>query len=108
MLVDEPQPIDLDRDSPRRRYAQDDTVVELRAGRLTISQSGKRVVDRRIPAAWRGRSYDSRSADLTCHNDEFLASAFVVPHARMVVLDIAYHGTDTCWEPTDELHVVSW
>ena len=26
----------------------------------------------------------------------------------ILVVDVAYRGTDTCWEPTAQLHVLSW
>jgi hypothetical protein len=43
-----------------------------------------------------------------CSNPAHLAGVFHAPGVNVIVADIAYHGTDTCWEPADELHVVAW
>jgi len=44
----------------------------------------------------------------TCHNPAYLRKVFHAPDVNLLVVDIAYHGTDTCWEPGDQLHVVAW
>jgi hypothetical protein len=75
---------------------------------MTITQDGKRVVDRAVPAKWRGGSYYNKVEDLRCENPDFLAGAYAVSGVPILVVDVAYRGTDTCWEPTAQLHVLSW
>jgi hypothetical protein len=43
-----------------------------------------------------------------CTNPVLLANAYHVPLITVLVLDIGYHGTDTCWEPPDQWHVIAW
>jgi hypothetical protein len=75
---------------------------------ITIKRNGKRVVDRAVPTKWRGSSYYSKVEDLTCENPDFLGAALARPDVSLVVVDVAYRGNDTCWEPTSQLHVMSW
>ncbi len=44
----------------------------------------------------------------TCHNPAFLRKAFHAPDINLIVVEIGYSGTDTCWEPGDQFHVVVW
>lgn len=43
-----------------------------------------------------------------CENPAYLAGAYRAPGIDAVVVRIAYTGTDTCWEPGDQLHVIAW
>ena len=43
-----------------------------------------------------------------CENPAYLAGAYRVPGIDVLVVRIAYTGTDTCWEPGDQLHVIAW
>jgi hypothetical protein len=45
---------------------------------------------------------------IRCSNPDFLRDAFVAADAKLVVVRVAYRGTDTCWEPTSQLHVIAW
>lgn len=84
------------------------TTIDWKSERIKIARAGKKVVDRAVPTAWRGGSYFLKAEDLTCSNADFLASAYVAGEHPLVVVDVAYRGNDTCWEPTSTLHVVSW
>jgi len=46
--------------------------------------------------------------DRDCTNPAFLRAAYHAATIHLVVVDIAYRGTDTCWEPADQWHVVAW
>jgi hypothetical protein len=41
-----------------------------------------------------------------CENPIWLKSLYVGD--KLVVVRVGYTGTDTCWEPSDQLHVVAW
>ncbi|HET9989601.1 MAG TPA: hypothetical protein VFQ65_13810 [Kofleriaceae bacterium] len=75
---------------------------------FTFTLNGKRVLDRAVPQKWRGGSYFDKGADLTCSNPDFLRNVYVAPDSRVAVVDVAYRGNDTCWEPTGNVHVVAW
>lgn len=100
--------VDDSRDPDRRRFAGNGLVVELLGDELVVRQDQRKVVARRIPKAWRGPKYHLASEDLDCSNPEFLSNVYAAPAAKLIVVNIAYHGNDTCWEPTDQLHVVAW
>jgi hypothetical protein len=76
--------------------------------RIVIERASQRVVDRAVPAPWRGRRFYSKLDDLVCDNPDYLAAALAAPQHNLVVVDVAYHGNDTCWEPTSQVHVVAW
>jgi hypothetical protein len=75
---------------------------------FTFELGGKRVLDRAVPQKWRGGSYFDKGADLTCTNPDFLRGVYVAPETRLAVVDVAYRGNDTCWEPTGSVQVVTW
>lgn len=43
-----------------------------------------------------------------CENPESLKAVYWTPNINAIVAEITYQGTDTCWEPGDQLHVVTW
>jgi hypothetical protein len=43
-----------------------------------------------------------------CHNPAYLRKVFHAPDVNVLVVEMAYHGTDTCWEPGDQFHVITW
>lgn len=43
-----------------------------------------------------------------CDNPAFLRSAFHAPELTVVVVQIAYRGSDSCGVPSDQFHVVAW
>jgi hypothetical protein len=45
---------------------------------------------------------------LTCENPAFLKAVYHAQGINVVVVQIAYHGTDTCWEPGDQLHAITF
>jgi hypothetical protein len=90
------------------QYADTGTVVEWLDGTLAITLPRQPIVQRKAPASWYVADYYMKSEDLTCHNPPFLAGAYVGPaSAKLVVVDVAYRGNDTCWEPGAKPHVVA-
>jgi hypothetical protein len=90
------------------QYGDSGTTVEWRNDRLAISVVGRPLVDRKVPASWYVPSYFDKGADLTCSNPPYLGGAYVGPaSAKLVVVEVAYRGNDTCWEPGPKLHVVA-
>jgi hypothetical protein len=57
--------------------------------------------------AWLAKQH-TPVAGLTCENPAFLKAVYHATGINVVVVQIAYHGTDTCWEPADQLHAVTW
>ncbi|HEY3803247.1 MAG TPA: hypothetical protein VGL61_11600 [Kofleriaceae bacterium] len=43
-----------------------------------------------------------------CKNPAFLANVFHAPEIDAVLIELGYKGTDTCWQPSDQLHVIAW
>lgn len=43
-----------------------------------------------------------------CENPAHLDSVYKAPGIDAVVVRIAFSGTDTCWEPGAQLHVIAW
>ncbi len=43
-----------------------------------------------------------------CRNEAMLRAVYRSEDAHLVLVLIGYSGTDTCWEPTEQYHVVTW
>ena len=50
----------------------------------------------------------SRRRSHQCSNPHFVDAAYIDPAHKLALLRVAYTGTDSCWEPASELHVVAW
>ncbi len=87
-----------------QRFTRDGIIIDWQDDRLAISRESKLVLDRRIPATWHAVPYWLPSARVTCTNEPFLRAAYAT--ANVVVIDVGYHGNDTCEEPAGQLHVV--
>jgi hypothetical protein len=44
----------------------------------------------------------------TCTNPAFLDNTYHATNINLLVVEIGYTGTDTCWEPAHQMHVVAW
>ncbi len=71
--------------------------------RLVIMAGASSLLDAATPASWLATPEDSG-----CTNRAFLGAAAIAAAQRAVVATIAYLGTDTCWEPDAQQHVVTW
>jgi len=43
-----------------------------------------------------------------CENPAFLDGVYHAEGVNLLVVQIGYRGTDMCWEPADQMHVVTW
>ncbi len=43
-----------------------------------------------------------------CHNDAFLGGGYLDRDRRAALVVVSYRGSDTCWEPGSEAHVIAW
>jgi hypothetical protein len=63
-------------------------------------------------AAAYDRNWDAPSTEVTpgleCENPAFVQHVYYAESIHALVAEIAYKGTDTCWEPGNEMHVVTW
>lgn len=88
----------------------DATITLDQDAHLAVTQGGKQVVAKTM-SAWIAPSYpmyEGAPADEQCSNPLYVDAAFVDPAHRLALLRVAYIGTDSCWEPASELHVVAW
>lgn len=85
-------------------------VVAWTANRVVVTDErgdGKTViVDRPAPAAWLARP--TTSATHSCENPAYLGDTWVALDQRLLVITVEYEGTDICWEPDAQLHVLTW
>lgn len=69
--------------------------------------NGKTVLlDLPAPASW--LAPPRRSNTHACANPAFLDETWASPEHRLAVITVNYEGTDICWEPDAQLHVVTW
>jgi hypothetical protein len=62
-------------------------------------------------ASWLAKDSDPCPAcedHMVCHNPAFLDDAWIDDARRIALVQVAYKGTDTCWEPSAQLHVTVW
>lgn len=67
-----------------------------------------RPVHVRDSRAWLIKEHEPCKGCGMCQNAAFLRAVYHVPQMSLVVMQLSYRGTDTCWEPSDQLHVVAW
>jgi hypothetical protein len=91
-----------------------DLVVEYDEPKLVIRRGGRVVVDRQVPewSAPRQRSDalcdDPTPVDpsCTCSNPAFLTGVQADSARTVLVVWLDFYGTDSCWEPPSEPHLV--
>ncbi len=85
-------------------------VVAWKADHVVITDErgdGKAVLlDRTAPTTW--LAPPSRSHTHECSNPAYLDESWASLEHRLVVITVNYEGTDACWEPDAQLHVVAW
>lgn len=90
----------------RLRWTPGELVIELApAGG---AGPGERIV-RTTPPSWlvADRPMCTGCSEI-CHNDAFLGGGYVDLERRAAVVVVSYRGSDTCWEPGAQAHVVAW
>lgn len=99
----------LDGDRLHHRADGDGISLDWQPSTLAISRLGAAPFTRATPGDWLVPDrpmYDG--AVEQCTNPAFLQAASVDTDRAVGVVTIAYLGTDTCWEPPAQVHVVHW
>lgn len=81
---------------------QGDLVLDWQKDHLTITKAGKSLLSRDTPVTWHAPGRDQ------CENTAKLGNAWVDAERRVALVEVMYNGNDSCWEPSNQLHVVSW
>lgn len=69
---------------------------------VTIKLSGKVVTTYASPLTWHAPDTGK------CQNPAKLGAAWVDTERKIALVEIIYNGTDMCWEPSPQHHVISW
>lgn len=69
---------------------------------VTIKLSGKVIATYASPLTWHAPD------TAKCQNPAKLGAAWVDTERKIALVQIAYNGTDMCWEPSPQHHVISW
>lgn len=77
--------------------------VRYENSKLTLANG--RVID---GTPWKAKAGKRCEECEPCENPEYLKNVYAAPGIDAVVVDIAYHGTDSCWEPGDQWHLIVW
>lgn len=105
----EPQSADSDGVGETHRATSGDLAVDWRTNRLAITRAQKPLVERTTPTTWLAAKHEKPCPGCDpCENPAFLAGAAVDAARTIAVITVSYTGTDTCWEPAEQQHVVSW
>jgi hypothetical protein len=76
---------------------------------VAVTRNNSEVLTKPTPAGWLAK--DGKMCPTCteiCHNPAFLAGAWASAERSVAILEVSYKGTDTCWEPASEYHVVAW
>jgi hypothetical protein len=87
-----------------------EVAVELsRDGHLVVRDHGEVVIDRENPD-WlvADQPMGTGDPDDVCSNPPYLEDAWIAAEQSLALVRIAYAGTDTCWEPDSQYHVITW
>lgn len=72
---------------------------------LTVTENGVTIHDADYPA-WLSRPYKVMDDEIECENPALLRAVYLSREQRVLVVRIGYYGTDMCWEPDSQFHVV--
>lgn len=93
--------------------------VVIDGARLTVTQRGRTLVAAEHPEWMAPVQYRCADEDMTtmtpdeiasecaCANPAFIRGARLAPAQKVLLVDIAYVGDDSCWEPDGQWHVVA-
>ena len=100
-------PVENSEDGADQIARADAISLRWRSPTLEIAAGATRTT--RAGASWLAKPGARCAQCPPCDNPAYLAGAFVAPSVPGVALvQIGYRGTDTCWEPSDQFHVVTW
>ncbi|MCX5743433.1 MAG: hypothetical protein NT062_13145 [Proteobacteria bacterium] len=76
---------------------------------VRITWDGQRVVERATPTSWLAATHPLYAgSEEQCTNPARLEAGAVDHDRRLALVVVSYEGTDTCWEPSSQEHVVAW
>lgn len=76
---------------------------------LVLERAGGAAVTRETPASWLAADHPlCPTCREICHNDAFLAGGYADLERSAAVVVVGFRGSDTCWEPGSQEHVVVW
>jgi hypothetical protein len=76
---------------------------------LTLERTSGAPIQRTTPTSWLATDYPMcQGCSEVCHNDAFLGDGYLDAARQAVLVVISYRGTDTCWEPGSQEHVITW
>jgi hypothetical protein len=104
------QPLALTPDplGPSQPARGDGLVVTFDFDHALRVRAGEKLVATADGARWLVPSGKRCAQCEPCENPPYLAAVYKAPSITAVVVRIAYRGTDTCWEPADQLHLIGW
>lgn len=83
--------------------------VDWRDNRLVVvADDTKRIVAAADGRAWLAPPHPSCASCEPCENPAFVGAIYHAVAIDVIVAQIRYRGTDACWEPSDQFHVVAW
>jgi len=106
ILASEANPLASDEGNPAQGEG---LLLHLSTRRLTVRASGNLVVDVAPPASW--SIPDKKlcaTCDEVCRYPAYLGAAHADLAHTLVLLTVAYAGTDLCPEPVSQHHVIAW
>lgn len=71
-------------------------------------QRGEKTVAQVDGTSWLAPSGPRCPGCEPCENPAYLEGVYKADGIDAVVVRIAYQGTDLCWEPGDQLHLIAW
>jgi hypothetical protein len=83
-------------------------VMTWKEGVLDLANAGTRVLHVKTPKTWLADKRAICDGCDPCTNPAFLGGASIDTTRTIAVVTISYTGSDTCWEPPDQQHIVTW
>jgi hypothetical protein len=93
---------------PSQPARGDGLVVTFDADHTLRVRASDRVVATANGTSWLVPSGKRCAQCEPCENPPYLAAVYKATGITAIVVRIAYRGTDTCWEPADQLHLIGW
>ena len=96
-------------DGPAHLAMGNDIDVDFAGDHLDVLvHDSEQVLAHRITTSWLVPPSQTCAKCQRCEHPAYLGGVSYAVGISVVVVDIAYMGTDICWEPSDQRHVVAW
>lgn len=103
------EPVPATGEELRHMCTGDGLDVDFRSGELKVFQhASQRPLVQRSASGWLAPERKPCAQCDKCSNPAFLAASYHARGINTLVVEIGFHGTDTCWEPGNAFHVVTW